>query len=201
MSVDEILDKYERNHMFYKNGGLTVTGGEPLVQLPFLIELFKQAKSREIHTCLDTSGILYCKESSELVKQYEELFQYTDFCMLDIKCSNPEIHKELTGQPLQPVLDFAAAISQNRIPLRIRHVLVPGITDSKDLLADLGKLIAGFSTVKELEVLPYHKMGIAKYEALHLEYPLVDVPALSKEDAKEARTLILQNFMKIRQSK
>ena len=103
MTVEEILEIYEKNKGFYQNGGITITGGEPLMQLEFVTALFQAAKSKNIHTCLDTSGILYREKQAEA---YQKLFSYTDLILLDIKHSASEEHKKLTGHPLSPVLIF-----------------------------------------------------------------------------------------------
>lgn len=198
MSVDEIIAEMLKNRSFYKKGGLTATGGEPLMQLPFLIELFKKAKENNIHTCLDTSGIVYRSEKDDL---YQELFKYTDLVMLDIKTSDPIMHKELTKQPIEPILNFAKATEKAGLPLRVRHVLVPGYTFDEEKLFHLGQTIGQFRNLKELEVLPYHSMGVVKYENLGMEYPLKGTKDLDKEEAKNARQFILNGVKDIRTRK
>lgn len=195
MTVDEILDEFERNRGFYTKGGITATGGEPLLQLPFLTELFKKAKEKGIHTCLDTSGITYTAEKDEA---YQELFKYTDLVMLDIKTSDPIMHKELVKQSLEPVLAFQKATERAGISLRVRHVIVPGYTFDDDKLFHLGQSIAQFRNLRELEVLPYHSMGVVKYENLGMEYPLKGTPDLDKKDAIKARKMILNGIKDIR---
>lgn len=195
MTVDEIMDEFLRNRGFYTNGGLTATGGEPLMQLPFLTELFKKAKEYGIHTCLDTSGITYTRENDAA---FQELFQYTDLVMLDIKASEPDLHKELTKQPLEHILEFAEATSRAGLPLRVRHVIVPGYTFDEERLFHLGQTIGQFRNLKELEVLPYHSMGVVKYENMGMEYPLKGTSNLEKEDAKKARQIILNGVKAIR---
>ena len=197
MSVTELLDEYERNRVFYKNGGITATGGEPLLQLPFLTELFTEAKKRGIHTCLDTSGIVYRRTRQE---EFERLFQMLDLVLLDLKHSDEAEHRELTGQSQAHILEFARALETAKIPMIVRHVVVPGITDAPDHLAALGRLIAGFGNVKGLEVLPYHTMGKKKYEELGILYPLNDVADMDAEKAKEARQRILQAFQECRKA-
>lgn len=189
MTVEEIYQKYERNKSFYKNGGVTATGGEPLMQLDFLIELFSYFKKKGVNTCLDTSGICYTEAQKE---KYQKLFEVTDLVMLDIKSPRKDVHKDLTGQELEPVLNFARVVSEAGVALRIRHVVVPGITDGEESLLELGKLIKGFSTLRELEVLPYHVMGKKKYDELGIPYPLEGVEALPKEEAVKARQVILK---------
>lgn len=189
MTVEEILERYERNKGFYRRGGITATGGEALLQLPFLIKLFEEAKKRGIHTCLDTSGILYRKEREE---EFERLFLVTDLVLLDIKHSMPKGHFKLTGQKQDAVIDFARALERAGVVMIIRHVIVPGITDSKQELEALGELIGGFKNLVGLEVLPYHTMGKVKYEKLGIEYPLEGVPDMDKNEAKKAREIILK---------
>lgn len=196
MTTDEILAQYEKNKGFYRSGGLTATGGEPLSQLPFLTELFEKAKARGIHTCLDSSGILYQKSRKEA---FDALFAVTDLVLLDFKHSDPEGHVKLTGQPQQPVLDFADALQAAGVPMVARHVVVPGITDDADELSRLGQRLGGYKNLKGLEVLPYHTMGIAKYKSMGLEYPLEGVPNMDKQDAAKARSLILTEIKKRRQ--
>lgn len=198
MTADELLELYEHNKTFYKNGGITATGGEPLLQLSFLTELFEKAKERGIHTCLDTSGIVYRKERQE---EFERLFHVTDLVLLDLKHSDPKGHKELTGQEQAPVLEFAKALEQAKIPMVIRHVVVPGFTDEREELEQLGRMIASLRNLKGLEILPYHTMGKAKYESLQIPYPLEGVEALEKEKVSEAKKIILETILNIRKNK
>ena len=191
MSVDEILAQYEKNHVFYEKGGITVTGGDPLVQITFVIELFEAAKSRGIHTCLDTSGILFRPESPELVRQFDRLTAVTDLVLLDIKHIDPRAHIELTGQNLDFVLAFARYLDKRSVSVWIRHVVVPGITYKQDLLYKLGRFIGTLHNVKALDVLPYHDMGKVKYKNLGIPYPLEKVKPLSKDKALAARQIIL----------
>lgn len=196
MTVDDILELYEKNKSFYKrNGGITVSGGEPLGQLGFLIALFTQAKKRGIHTCLDSSGIYYREERKE---EFEKLFACLDLVLLDLKHSSPEGHLELTAQKQEPVLAFARALEAHKIPMVIRHVVVPGITDEESHLRKLGHIIASFHNVTGLEVLPYHTMGVKKYEALGIAYPLQGIPSMEKAEAKKARQIILEEIKRAR---
>ncbi len=197
MTVGEILELYEKNKSFYKRGGITVSGGEPLGQLGFLIELFTEAKKRGIHTCLDSSGIYYREERKD---EFEKLFACLDLVLLDLKHSSPEGHLELTAQKQAAVLAFARALEAHKVPMVIRHVVVPGITDGEEHLKNLGKIIASFRNVAGLEVLPYHTMGVKKYEALGMEYPLKGIPSMEKAEAKKARQIILEEIKKNRLS-
>jgi len=191
MSVDEILEKYEGVREFLKNGGLTVTGGEPLMQIDFVTELFRRAKLKNIHTALDTSGITFKRTSSA---KFDELIKYTDLVMLDIKHIVDSEHIKLTGHSNSNVLDFARYLSDKKIPIWIRHVVVPGITYNKKYLAELGQFLATLETsvIQGLDVLPYHTMGVAKYEKLNKPYPLKGIPPLTKEQAMDARNTIIE---------
>lgn len=193
ISVDEVLDEYERNKEYYKKGGLTVTGGEPLLQIDFVTQLFQKAKEKEIHTCLDTSGITFSDSPEQLAKM-DQLMEVTDLVMLDIKHMDEEEHKKLTKQSNVPILAFARYLSDKKVEVWIRHVVVPGITYQEVYLKQLGAFIATLHNVKALDVLPYHTMGIVKYQNLGLDYPLEGVPALEKADAIKAKNIILQAY-------
>ncbi|MBR5796303.1 MAG: pyruvate formate lyase-activating protein [Erysipelotrichaceae bacterium] len=193
----EIIDRFLKNQSFYRNGGITVTGGEPLLQIDFLISLFTLAKQYDIHTCIDTSGITY-QDTDVYRSKLDELLKLTDLVMLDIKHIHPDKHLHLTKQKNDNILKFAKYLESKKIPLWIRHVVVPGITDNPDDLMDLGRFIGTLSNLKALDVLPYHTMGVNKYKELGLTYPLEGVEALSKEKAMEARKYILQGIKEIR---
>lgn len=190
-TAESLLQEFARNRSFYHGGGITATGGEPLLQLTFLTELFTKAKEKGIHTCLDTSGIVYT-EKKKIV--YEKLFAVTDLVLLDIKHSLATEHRKLTGQSQEPVLAFADALEQAKVPMIIRHVAVPGITDREEELAQLGHLISRWSNVKGLDILPYHTLGKKKYEELGMAYPLEGIPELTKEEARRAREIVLKHM-------
>ena len=194
MDPAEIIDNIERNRTFYENGGLTVTGGEPLMQPDFLIELFTLAKEKNIHTCIDSSGIAFKPDNKAFVEKMERLMPLTDLVMLDIKHIDDEEHKKLTGKSNKNILAFAEYLRDRNIPLWVRHVVVPGITDDEKELLGLGKFLAGLTNLKALDVLPYHDMGKVKYQNLGIDYPLKDVEPLSKEKAIEARDVIMRGI-------
>lgn len=198
ITSEEILALYKKNKAFYSKGGITATGGEPLLQLDFLIELFQKAKIDGIHTCLDTSGIVFNRNNSEKLKTFSKLLDATDLVMLDIKHIDSEKHKELTGTGNENVLDFARFVSEKGTKMMIRHVVVPNITDEPKYLYALGKFIGKLKTVTSLDVLPYHTLGVHKYRELEIEYPLKGVPQTSQEKAIEARNIILQGIKDIR---
>lgn len=198
MSPRELIGQFERNRAFYGSGGLTVTGGEPLGQIDFLLELFRLAKEKQIHTCIDTSGATYREGKSAYNDKLDELMGMTDLVMLDIKHVDPDAHRALTGMDNRGILAFARYLEEKSVPVWIRHVVVPGVTDGEEALSRLGRFIGGLRNVKALDVLPYHTMGVAKYERLGIPYPLAGTPPMSREGAERARTIILRSLMQAR---
>lgn len=199
MEPSYIIEQYERNSAFYQNGGgLTVTGGEPLMQVDFLIELFTLAKEKNIHTCIDSSGIAFNPGNTAWIEKLDKLMTLTDLVMLDIKHINPDKHKELTSQPNQHILEFAAYLNEKHVDMWIRHVVVPGITDDDQYLFELGYFIGQFNNLKALDVLPYHTMGEAKYKKLGITYKLAGVPAMDKDKVVEKKQVILEGIKKRR---
>ena len=196
-----MIDEFERNRPFYRSGGITVTGGEPLLQIDFLLELFQLAKMKGIHTCIDTSGVTFRTEESDYRRKLDALMAYTDLVMLDIKHSDPEAHRQLTGHSNANILQFARYLEQKNIPVWVRHVVVPGISDGEDHLKKLGGILAGLSNVKALDVLPYHTMGVDKYRQLGLTYPLEGVAPMSKQNALYAKRIILDSLRAARNAK
>ena len=194
MSVEEILAQYNGVKEFC-TGGITVTGGEPLVQIDFVTELFKKCHERGIHTALDTSGLLFNREKTDKI---DELLKYTSLVMLDLKHIDDEEHKKLTKHSNNTILDFALYLSEKNIPTWIRHVVVPGITYKEEYLTRLGEFIAKLKNIKALDVLPYHDMAVPKYENLGLKYPLEGVPPLTNEEALNARNIIIESIKKTR---
>ena len=191
MTAGELIGEVEKVREFLKNGGITVSGGEPMLQQEFVTELFTQAKAHGFHTALDTSGILFDPEAPEKV---EPLLDVTDLVLLDIKHIDPAEHKKLTGYDNYRILAFARYLRDRKIPVWIRHVVVPGITDDPEELRQLGHFLAELTNMKALDVLPYHTMGKVKYERLGMEYPLGDTPPLSKEEAIRARGYIIEGI-------
>lgn len=190
-TVDELLAEYDSVKEFMRDGGITCTGGEPMLQLEFLTELFEKAKEKGIHTCLDTSGITF---NEKKIADYERLIKSTDLVMLDIKHIDDEEHKKLTGQSNKNILAFARFLSDRGVSVWIRHVVVPNITDNDEYLFRLGQFLADIKTLKALDVLPYHTMGKPKYEQLGMEYPLGDTPPLDKQEAVRARNVVISGL-------
>ena len=191
LTAEEILEAYKKNEVFYKNGGITATGGEPLMQLDFLTELFQKAKKQGIHTCLDTSGILFRQERRE---EFDRLMAVTDLVMLDIKHIDDTEHQKLTKQSNKHILEFAEYLNEKGVPVWIRHVVVPTITLNDTYLKQLGHFIGGLDNLKALDVLPYHTMGEVKYENLGIDYPLKGIPAATKEQAIHAKQVIFEGI-------
>lgn len=188
MSADELLREYDSYKEFFKSGGITATGGEPLAQPEFLAELFSLAKAKGIHTCLDTSAAVFDPTHSEKI---DTVLKYTDLVMLDIKHIDNEQHKLLTGSSNSNILAFAEHIRDLEIPVWIRHVVVPNITDKYEELFALGEYLSTLTNLKALDVLPYHDMAKPKYAELGLEYPLGSTPPLTKAEAIKARETII----------
>lgn len=193
MSVDEILKKYNDLKEFLKNGGITVSGGEPLLQTNFVTELFSRAKEQNIHRALDTSGILFDINNTEKI---DKLLSVTSLVLLDIKHINDEEHKKLTGVSNKNILNFAKYLSAKKMPMWIRHVVVPQYTYKEEYLAQTGEFLAGLNNIQALDILPYHDMAISKYESMKIDYPLKNIKPLTKQEALEAREIILSSYRK-----
>lgn len=190
-SVEDVVQRAIRyRNYFGDKGGVTVTGGEPLLQIDFVIELFTALKAKGIHTCVDTSGITFKKDNAVSVEKHQKLLAVTDLFLLDIKHIDDEACKKLTGQSNENTLAFARFLSDNGKPMWLRQVLVPGITDDDEDLKKTRAFIDSLSTVEKVEVLPYHTMGVVKYEKLGMEYPLKDVSAPSKERVMNAKSIL-----------
>lgn len=185
-SVDELLDKIERYKAYIlpSGGGVTVTGGEPLLQAKFLITLFKELKKRKIPTAIDTSGMV------DITEDIKELLSLTDLVLLDIKHINNEKCKDLVGFSNKKELEFARYLNDNNIPVWIRQVIVPGITDDENDLKELKNFINSLSNVQKVELMPYHELGKFKWENLGFDYQLDGVPAATNEDIEKVKRIL-----------
>ena len=184
-TVEEIYNKVMRyKNYIIPNGGVTISGGEPLLQTEFLIELFKMLKKEKIHTCIDTSG------NVALTDKIKELIELTDLFLLDIKCINDNVCKDLTGVSNKNEIEFARYLSEKRKEMWIRQVLVPGITDDENDLKELSKFIKSLNNVKKIEILKYHDLGTFKWENLNLEYPLKRYRTANNADVKRAKEIM-----------
>ena len=187
---DAVKEALKYKSYFGTKGGVTATGGEPMLQLPFLTELFSRLKAKGVHTCLDTSAAPFPAEENADRSAFDELLKVTDLVLLDIKHIDEEAHRALTGCSGAHAMAFARYLSERGKPMWIRHVLVPGITDDDGALLRLKAFIDGLKTVEKVEVLPYHTLGIAKYRALGMEYPLEGVRPPEKERVQNARAIL-----------
>ncbi|CEI73978.1 pyruvate formate-lyase-activating protein [Romboutsia hominis] len=182
--ITEVL-KYS-SYMKFSGGGLTVSGGEATLQPEFVAELFAKAKKNGIHTCLDTSGFVD-------IDKIDPILDNTDLVLLDLKHMIDDKAKDLTGVTIQKTLKLAKHLDERNIPVWIRHVLVPGITDDRENLEALGKFVSTLNNVDRLELLPYHTIGVHKWESMGIEYELKGVPDATPEDIKKA-SQVLKEF-------
>lgn len=195
-TAEQLLEEVKRYWNFIRKGGVTLTGGEPLVQAQFVAEFFSMCHEAGLHTCLDTSGSVW----NDNVRQ---ALQHTDLVMLDIKAyddldGNPNLnedslHVRLTGQPRtnnQAMLDY---LEEQGIPTWIRHVVVPTLTDNDERLHALAEHVSHYQCVQKVEILPYHTMGRYKYEDLGLAYPLEGIEPLSAERKQNAISIFRQH--------
>lgn len=189
-TTDELLKTAMRYRTYWgEKGGITVSGGEPLLQIDFLTELFRKAKEAGIHTTLDTSGNPFTREEPFFGKM-QELMKYTDLVMLDIKHIDDEQHKILTGCTNENILDLAKYLDEIKKPVWIRHVLVPQRSDDDGALERLHEFIEGLGNVEKVEVLPYHTLGAYKWKELGYEYPLEGIDPPTKERIENANKIL-----------
>ena len=188
MSAQEVLEKVKRCMPYIKasNGGITVSGGEPLLQMEFLIELFRLCKMNNIHTAVDTSAF-YNNQNEQLLRK---LISLTDLFILDIKATQETLHKKMTSRRLGEVIDFLNILESEKKPYWLRYVLVPKFNDSKKDMQALKKILAGLTCCKKFEFLPYHTLGKHKWEYMKLKYPLPNTPAAGPQDLKRAGACI-----------
>lgn len=186
----QLLDEAIQYSAFWGDkGGITVSGGEPLLQVEFLLEYFKLAKAQGINTCIDTCGAPFTREDPWF-STFNELLEYTDLILYDLKHIRRDGHIKLTGLPNDNIIELAKYLSEVNQPVWIRHVLVPSRTDYDELLMELGDFVATLNNVKKFEVLPYHKLGVYKYEALGIPYPLKGIEPPSQERVENAKRLL-----------
>ncbi|MCC5911631.1 MAG: pyruvate formate lyase-activating protein [Clostridiaceae bacterium] len=191
MSVEELLQDIKKYIPFMKSsgGGVTISGGEPTLQLEFLLHLLKELKKLDVHTCLDTSGFIH-------TSLMEEVLEYVDLVLMDVKHINSTKHKELVGVDNDKILAFGEYLSQKSIPIWIRHVVVPTYTDEEVDIKGLAEYILNLKSVKKVELLPYHSMGKEKWQALGLQYPLEGLPDATEEDIKRVKAIFNRYFEK-----
>jgi pyruvate formate lyase activating enzyme len=177
--VETLMDRFG-HFISVAGGGVTLSGGEPLAQAAFTRSVFKRAKARGLHTALDTSGFLGGRAD-------DELLDATDLVLLDIKAGTDEMHRRITGRGITPTLDFAKRLAHRGQLVWVRYVLVPGYTDDLEEVDRVAELTASLGNVERIDVLPFHKLGAAKYEALGINFPLADNPVPSTELVESVR--------------
>lgn len=189
-SAEELLAKAERFRSYWgETGGITISGGEALLQIDFLLELFKRAKERNINIVLDTCGQPFTYQEPFFTK-FKELIKYLDLIILDLKHIDDKQHRQLTGFTNSNILELFSFLNQENIPVWARQVLVPGITDKEEYLYKTKAFLKQFSNIKRIEVLPYHSMGAYKWAKLGLKYTLSDVKPPSKEVIQKAKNIL-----------
>ena len=192
ISAEDLLKKALRYKSYWgKDGGITVSGGEPLAQIDFLIEFFEAAKAAGVNTCIDTSGVNFVRNEPYFGK-FNRLMQSTDLLLVDIKNIDPAEHKELTGHDNKNILDMFRYLDEIGKPIWIRHVLVPGMSDNDELLIKTREFIDTLHNVQKVEVLPYHALALAKYQELGIDYVLKDVKSPSPERIENAKKILGQ---------
>ncbi len=191
MSVQELVQDIKDYLPFFQasNGGVTVSGGEPLLHVEFLVELFTELKKLGVHTTIDSSAGCFSR-SPRFMEKLDRLLELTDLVLLDLKHIDPAEHKELTGVSNEHILDMARYLEEKHIPVWVRHVLVPGHTDNDVYLQRLSDFIATLNNVEKIEVLPYHKLGVYKWENLGLAYSLEGVDPPTEERVRHAEEVL-----------
>lgn len=189
MSVDEVVEQILKYKTYIKNGGVTISGGEPLVQIDFVIELLKALKQHDIHTAIDTSGFFYTEANRQ---KYDRLMEFCDLVLLDLKHIDQQKHIELTSVSNENPLKFANYLSETQKPVWIRHVLVPGYSDDVNDLIHLRQFIETLNNVEKIEILPYHTMGVNKYQQLNLDYSLEGVKPPTKKSIHQAQEIVVK---------
>lgn len=180
-TAEQLIKQALRYRSYWgSEGGITVSGGEPLLQLDFLLELFAEAKKYGIHMALDTAGQPFTRDRAFYAK-WRRLMDMTDLVLLDFKHIDPESHLKLTGRPNDNILDMAEDLDRLNKPIWVRHVLVPGWTDDETSLRNLAAYLRKLHNIQRIEVLPYHTLGVYKYKALGMPEPLPGVPPAQEE--------------------
>ncbi len=182
MTSEELLAEVVKYRSYIRKGGVTLTGGEPMMQAEFVAEFFEKCHVEGLHTCLDTSGVIFNEASQRALLR-------SDLVMLDIKSLDNDMCKTLTGKSNENALRTMTFLQENNIPTWIRHVVVPGYTDDDEKLRELSQWVKRYDVIRNVEILPYHTLGVHKYKELGLSYPLEGVVALAAERAKEIRRM------------
>lgn len=190
-SAQEVFKQAIRCKSYWRNGGgITVSGGEPLLQIDFLIDLFTLAKKEEVNTCIDTCGQPFDSNNKEFMTKFNKLLELTDLLLVDIKHIDNEKHIKLTGKPNTNILEMLKYLDKVKKPVWIRHVLVPSINDDELSLYKTKEFIDTLSNVKRVEILPYHNLGVYKYAKLGIKYRLEGIKPPTKEDLIKANQIL-----------
>lgn len=187
--ADLLADAVKDRAYWGKKGGITVSGGEPLAQLDFLLDFFTLAKKENVNTCIDTSGGPF-SDQGEWFEKFQKLMEVTDLLLMDIKHIDPTEHKELTGLDNDNIIRMFRYLDKIKKPIWIRHVLVPGVSDKDEYLERTRDFIRSLGNVQRVEVLPYHTLGVAKYKELGIPYRLEGVPSPTAERVQNARAIL-----------
>lgn len=193
-TVGQLLDRAERYRSYWRDkGGITVSGGEAMLQPAFVTALFEEAHRRGIHTALDTAGEPFCR-SEPLFSVFKRLIGSTDLVLLDIKHIDPDAHRSLTGHDNRNILDFARYLSEQKVPVWIRYVLVPGINDDRETLVRTRAFLDTLTNVEQVDILPYHTLGIYKWEELEYKCTLGDVAPPDEETVEKAKEILCRQI-------
>ena len=185
---EELLNKILKYKAYFKNnGGVTFSGGEPLMQKEFLFEMLKLCKNNDIHTCLDTAGS---------IPNCEEILKYTDLVMFDIKGTNKNNYKNMTGFDIKNSLDFLKLCQKMNKKMWLRIVIIPGINDNEEYIEELVKYIKPLKNIEKIEFLPYHTLGVHKYNDLNIDYPLKGIEDMDKDKCKELEDKLKEELFK-----
>ena len=190
ISPEDLLKRALRYQSYWgRDGGITVSGGEPLMQMDFLIEFFELAKAAGVNTCIDTSGVNFVR-SEPYFGKFKRLMASTDLLLVDLKIIDPAEHKKLTGHGIEHNLDMFRYLDEIQKPIWIRHVLVPGISDNDEYLHRAREFIDTLHNVQKVEVLPYHSLATAKYKQMGIDYALKEVKSPEPERVANARKIL-----------
>ena len=189
LTSEEILEKYDKIKSSLSQGGLSVSGGEALLQLDFVIDLFKKAKEKNIHTTLLTSGLLYNPKENE---KYLELVKYCDLFIVDIKHIDPIEHKKLTQKPIENLVGFLKFLENNKKDYWLRHIIIPNVTSLEKYLKDLGHALASLNHLKALDILPFFEVDQTKYEKLNIPCVFKGVHSTTLEQLKYSRQIVFE---------
>ncbi|MDF9866670.1 pyruvate formate lyase activating enzyme [Bacilli bacterium PM5-3] len=191
-SSDEVFNEIDKLKEYYRNGGVTISGGEPLLQLDFVVDLCKKIKSIGLHIAIDTSGAFFNRDNLKQNKQLQELFKYVDLFLVDIKHIDDKKCQKLTTRSNENTLQFLEYLNENNQAVWIRYVLLKGISDDENDLRKTGEFIKTLKNVENVEILPYHNMAAQKWKNLRMDYQLKDLVNTPIDDVKRAYQIMFE---------